>query len=203
MQYFELHDHIIFLEKFNINSEELLFSTLLLLIQNGEKYDFISHYFNLSLSCRSNIRDLLISLQNKGIITKEYKIPNTGERFIPEGVTFNKNFVKSFHKYSFDAGKELFDVYPLFGIINNNPVGIRSISKKFDSLEDFYRYYGKSINWNPEKHNHIIELVNWAKDNNLLVCSLANFVVDRKWEELEALRKGDIANINYDAVKLI
>lgn len=198
-----MNEHIILLEKYNINSDELLFVTMILLIQDGEEYDFINRYFNLPLSCRNGIRELLISLQDKGIITKEYKIPNKGDKFIPENITFNKNFVKRFYKSSFDIGKELFEEYPMFGIINGNPVGIRSISKKFDSLEDFYRFYGKSINWNPEKHSEIIELVKWGKENNLIVCSLANFIIDQKWNELEALKQGDIANINYDAVKLL
>jgi hypothetical protein len=46
-----------------------------------------------------------------------------------------------------------------------------------------------------------MELVSWAKDNNLLVTTLANFVIDHKWEELEALRNGEIANIDFNAVK--
>ena len=98
-------------------------------------------------------------------------------------------------------GKELFEIYPMFGLINGEPVGIRSVSKKFDSLEDFYRYYGKTISWKSEKHEYIMELVEWAKEKNLLVTTLANFVIDHKWEELEALRSGEIANIDFNAVR--
>ena len=46
-----------------------------------------------------------------------------------------------------------------------------------------------------------MELVEWAKEKNLLVTTLANFVIDHKWEELEALRDGEIANIDFNAVK--
>ena len=38
----------------------------------------------------------------------------------------------------------------------------------FDSLEEAYFRYGKSIKWNEERHNQIIELVRWAKDNNII-----------------------------------
>ena len=190
------------MEKYRITSDELLFLTVLLLLQDGEgDYTFISQYLNLPTDCRNGIRESLISLQNKEIITKAYKVPNVGEKFIPEDVTINKNFVKNFYRCSFDIGKELFEAYPMFGIINGEPVGIRSVSKKFDSLEDFYRYYGKTISWKPEKHEYIIELVNWAKEKNLLVTTLANFVIDHKWEELEALRNGEIANIDFNAVR--
>lgn len=197
-----IDEQLVLMEKYRITSDELLFLTVLLLLQDGEgDYTFISQYLNLPTDCRNGIRESLISLQNKEIITKAYKVPNVGEKFIPEDVTINKNFVKNFYRCSFDIGKELFEAYPMFGIINGEPVGIRSVSKKFDSLEDFYRYYGKTISWKPEKHEYIIELVNWAKEKNLLVTTLANFVIDHKWEELEALRNGEIANIDFNAVR--
>ena len=197
-----IDEQLVLMEKYKITSDELLFLTVLLLLQDGEDdYTFISHYLSLPIDCRNGIRETLISLQNKEVITKAYKIPEKGQKFIPEDVTINKNFVKNFYRCSFDIGKELFEAYPMFGIINGEPVGIRSVSKKFDSLEDFYRYYGKTISWKPETHEHIIELVNWAKERNLLVTTLANFVIDHKWEELEALRNGEIANIDFNAVK--
>ena len=102
-----------------------------------------------------------------------------------------------------NAGKELFEVYPQFATINGGPVGIRSVSKKFDSLEDFYRFYGKTIRWKSDFHNHIIELVKWANENNILNTTLANFVIDHKWEELEALKNGELVNVNFDAVKIV
>ena len=197
-----IDEQLVLMEKYRITSDELLFLTVLLLLQDGEgDYTFISQYLSLPTDCRNGIRESLISLQNKEIITKAYKVPNVGEKFIPEDVTINKNFVKNFYRCSFDIGKELFETYPMFGIINGEPVGIRSVSKKFDSLEDFYRYYGKTISWKPEKHEYIMELVKWAKEKNLLVTTLANFVIDHKWEELEALRNGEIANIDFNAVK--
>lgn len=199
-----IEEQLVILEKYRIDSNELLFISIILLIKDGEESSFINQYFSLPSKCRNEIRNILISLQEKGVITKEYKIPNKGERFIPEDITFNKNFVKNFYKSSFDMGKELFETYPMFGSINGNTIGLKSVSKKFDTLEDFYRYYGKTIRWNPETHDYIISLINWAKDNtNYLCCTLANFVIDHKWLELEALQKGDIGNINSEAIKLV
>lgn len=197
----DLDEQLVLMEKYHITSDELLFLTILLLLQDNEDYTCISHYLSLPTDCRNGIRETLLSLQEKEVITKAYKVPNVGQKFVPEDVTLNKNFVKNFYRCSFDMGKELFENYPMFGLINGEPVGIRSVSKKFDSLEDFYRYYGKSISWKPDKHEYIMELVSWAKDHNLLVTTLANFVIDHKWEELEALRNGEIANIDFNAVK--
>ena len=96
----------------------------------------------------------------------------------------------------------MFEVYPQFGSIQGNIVGIRSVSKKFDSLEDAYFKYGKSIRWDIDRHNHIMELVRWAKSNNIINYTLASFIIDQRWLELEALRDG-AGNINYDNVRLL
>jgi hypothetical protein len=196
-----LEQQLIFCEKYSINPSELLLLEILLLAQEGEQPEIVNTYFTSRMCARGNTRELLSGLQNAGVITKAYKIPEKGSAFNPLDVPINKNLVKDFFKCSFEMGKELFENYPMFGLINGEPVGIRSVSKKFDSLEDFYRYYGKSISWKPDKHKYIMELVSWAKDNNLLVTTLANFVIDHKWEELEALRNGEIANIDFNAVK--
>ena len=99
----------------------------------------------------------------------------------------------------------MFETYPQFGTINGTIVPLRGVSKKFDSLEQAYFKYGKSIGFNPERHAHILELVQWAKENNILSCSLASFIVNNGWHDLEALKEGDgdIAGINIDAVKML
>ena len=201
MKDLNLEQQLLFCEKYSINPSELLLLEILLLAQEGEQPEIVNTYFTSRMCARGNTRELLSGLQNAGVITKAYKIPEKGSAFNPLDVPINKNLVKDFFKCSFEMGKELFENYPMFGLINGEPVGIRSVSKKFDSLEDFYRYYGKSISWKPDKHEYIMELVSWAKDNNLLVTTLANFVIDHKWEELEALRNGEIANIDFNAVK--
>ena len=201
MKDLNLEQQLLFCEKYSINPSELLLLEILLLAQEGEQPEIVNTYFTSRMCARGNTRELLSGLQDAGVITKAYKIPEKGSAFNPLDVPINKNLVKDFFKCSFEMGKELFENYPMFGLINGEPVGIRSVSKKFDSLEDFYRYYGKSISWKPEKHAYIMELIEWAKEKNLIVTTLCNFVIDHKWEELEALRNGKIANIDFNAVK--
>ena len=201
MKDLNLEQQLIFCDKYIITPNELLLLEIILLAQEGEQPEIVYNYFNANVDARGLTRPMLERLQAVGIINKTYKIPQKGERLNIYDIPINKNVVKDFFKCSFEMGKELFESYPMFGLINGEPVGIRSVSKKFDSLEDFYRYYGKSISWKPDKHEYIMELVSWAKDNNLLVTTLANFVIDHKWEELEALRDGEIANIDFNAVK--
>lgn len=196
MKVFNLEEHVVMLEKYKINSDELLFITMILLIQEGDTNPYINLYFSLPAACRGSIRDLLVSLQHKQVITKEYKIPPSGTKFIPEDITFNKNFIKSFYKGSFWIGKELFEIYPISTVVNGIEYKLRRISKKFDSLEDAYRAYGKAISWNPETHRNIMHLVQWGKENNYQFTTLDDFIVDNDWLNLQAMRDNSILDPN-------
>ena len=180
-----------------------MFIRTLLLLQDEENEDIFKLYIEALYKCEVKTRKVILSLQSKGIILKSFHCPNEGEAFDPYSIPFNKNFIKNLYKCSFELGKELFEAYPQFGHINGSLVGIRSVSKKFDSLEEAYFKYGKAIGWSVERHNHIIELVNWSKEHNIINYTLASFIVDNRWHELEALRNGDLANINYDSVKML
>lgn len=138
-----------------------------------------------------DFRNILVSLQNKNIVLKNYKIPEKGQPFDPYSIQLNKNFVKQLYKSSFELGKELFDAYPQMAYINGSAVMLRGVSKHFNSLEDCYFRYAKSIGFNKDKHNEIIELVNWAKETNVLNKSLGAFVVDNSWLDLQSLREGN------------
>lgn len=203
MKNLELEQQLLFCEKYNISPNELLLLEILLIAQEGDGLEIVNRYFSLRVGARGKTTELLTGLRNTGIIHKSYKIPEKGSVFNPLTVPLNKNVVKDFYKCSFELGKELWDIYPQFGIVNNTQVGLRSVSKKFDTIEDCFRYYGKVIRWKPEIHNNIIGLVNWAKENNLLVTTFANFIIDRKWEELEALKNGDTGGTNFDAIKVV
>lgn len=203
MKHLELKQQIKFCEKYGIAPNELLLFEIILLSQEDDCMDIVKDYFMLRACSKGSVRDMLIKLQDCGLIKKSFKIPEIGQSIDPNDIPLNMNVIKDYRKSSFELGKELFEVYPQFCIINNCSVGIRSVSKKFDSLEDFYKFYGKSIGWNIEKHNYIIDLVNWGKENNLINCSLCNFVIDRKWDTLEAMKEGDVGTVNINAVKLV
>lgn len=191
------------MQKYNLNPNEL-FITRILLLASEENDSYLYHYLSLPEEIRGDFRSYLVLLQEKGIINKSYHIPEKGQTFNPVEISFNKTFVKGFHKASFDMGEELYNMYPMFGNIGGATVSLRGVAKKFNSLEDCYRVYGKAINWNPELHNEILELVNWAKNNTQFIqFTLATFVIDRKWEELRALKNGEIDTLNYDAIKMI
>lgn len=201
MKNLELKQQLLFCDKYNINPNELLLLEIILIAQDSDDPEIVREYFSSREHTRGCTIELLSGLKSAGIIHKSYKIPERGTVFNPLDVPLNKNVVKDFYKCSFELGKELWDTYPQFGIVNNSQVGLRSVSKKFDTIEDFYRFYGRTIRWKPEIHNQIIELVKWAREHNILCTTIANFVIDHKWEELEALK--DEGRVNYDSMRLL
>lgn len=185
-----LEEELGFIEKYALTPTELLFVKIVLLASEGtDGKEFVKRYFTLPETSRGNAVDLLTSLQNKQVITQEYKVPAPGGQFNPAEVTFNKNFLKAFFRCSFEMGKELFDIYPLSTVVNGIEYKLRRVSKKFNSLEQAFFHYGKYIGWSPEKHKRILMLVEAGKRSGYQFSTLDSFIVDNDWENLEALNR--------------
>jgi len=198
-----LDEEVSVLSKYRITPNELMLIKTLLILQDEHNEELFKTYIETLYSCNIKLRDVLLSLQNKDIILKSYKVPNEGERFDPYSIPFNKNFIKTLYKSSFELGKELFMEYPQMTIINGCITTLRGVSKHFNSLEDCYFRYGKNIGWNLERHNQIMDLVRWAKDKDLIKQSLSSFVINNAWLDLDAIRNGDTCNYNFDNIKAL
>lgn len=191
------------MDKYGLTPNELLVVRVLLILQDNNEEGLLQNLMVTLKHINLPLREVLVQLQKKEVILKSFKIPNSGEKFDPYSIPINKNFIKTLYKSSFEMGKELFDSYPQFGSINGNVVPLRTVAKHFDSLEQAYFKYGKAIGFNPEKHKVIIELTKWAKDNNILNCSLSSYIINNGWLDLQAMKDGNTANFNVDAIKLI
>ena len=196
---FNVENTLALMKNYNLTSDEIFIIKLILFAQEGD-VEYLSQYCEI----RHNLRELLESLQSKGMILKSYKIPAKGEKFDPAAIPFSKNFENALYRSAFDMGQELYEAYPMFATIQGATVSIRGVSKKFDTLEEAFRYYGKQIRWNQETHKHILELLDWAQNNTTFInFSLATFLIDRKWEEIEALKNGELTDINYNSMRSI
>ena len=198
-----LEEEISILSKYRITPNELTFIKTLLILQDEENEDLFKDYIESLYVCNVKLREVLISLQKKEIILKSYKIPSEGESFNPYSIPFNKNFIKSLYKSSFELGKELFEIYPQMTVINGSLVTLRGVSKHFDSLEACYFRYGKAIGWNQERHEKVLDLIKWAKERDIIKQSLSSFVINNSWLDLEAIRNGDSGNYNFDTIKAL
>lgn len=191
------------LERYKLLPTELFVIRAILLAKENNEYEWIQRFVQLLNSLNLKLRDLLVSLINKGIILKSWKLPKEGDNLIIEDIPFNQNFLKQYHRSSFDLGNELFETYPQFTYVQGQYYNLRRVSKKFNDLEDAFAKYGKVIKWNNYTHQEILELINWGKDNQYNFTTLDDFICDRGWLSIKAQKDGKGININTEAVKMI
>lgn len=190
------------MSKYSLTAEELFVIDLLFLASAEERHpEYLCEYI---INSKINLREVLFSLQEKGIILKSWRLPNSGEPFDPETVVFNKNFISNYRKYSAELGIEFFNMYPSICIINGVEAPLKNFAKKFNSEEEFYFAYGKAIGWNPETHKKVLELVKWAKDNNcrLINMNICDFVISKMWQSIQELKDGG-GTITFDNMHTI
>ena len=194
-----MHTELILMDQYKLDPNELFCIKVILLAQEGE-YEYLQNYAQI---LNGKLRLILTTLQSKGIIIKAYKIPKEGTPFIPEDVQFNQNFLKKYYRSAFSMGEELFYTYPQSAVVQGQVFNLRTVSKKFDSLEDAFGKYAKQIKNNPELHQQIIDDIKWGIENGYNFTTLDRFIVDRAYESLHSMRLGENININLEAVQLI
>lgn len=124
MELLDFSQQLDLMEKYNLNAEEVFALELLFLASIDEGHpEFLGRYCSISKRINVSVRDLIISLQKKGIINKSFKIPNVGERLDPETIDFNKVFLRNYRKFSGELGAEFFREYPSIAIINGVKFG--------------------------------------------------------------------------------
>lgn len=193
----DLNTELILMNQYKLNPNELMCIKVILLAQDGE-YEYLQNFAQV---CQ--LRLLLTTLQSKGIILKSYKLPKEGSSFVPEDVQFNQNFLKRYYRSAYEMGEELFYTYPQSCVVNNQVFNLRSVSHKFDSLEDAFAKYAKQIKNNPDVHKEILDNIRWGIENGYNFTTLDRFIVDRAYEALKAFKEGNTININLESTQLL
>ena len=180
--------------KYGLTADELYLIRLIFLAQDGHE-EYLNKFFK-ECSLGSPILALLTSLQQKGVINKSYTIPPQGTVFEPKDVEFNKQIIKGFLQHSEDMGMELFQAYPAMTVINGKTFSLRNIAKFYKSFDDFTFAYGKEIKFDPIKHQEILDILEWAKENNLVHSGLGDFIISRRWLDYQEMRDGGMGTFN-------
>lgn len=201
MKHLDLEQQLKWCDLYKITPNELTLFEVLLLLQEDDDPELVKFYFELNEQSRGQIRELLVRLQEAGLINQSFKIPDKGVSINPYDIPLNKIKIKQFYKSSFELGKDLYENYPLSTVVNGIEYKLRRISKKFNSLEDAFLKYGKSIGWNPDRHEEIISLIKQGIETNYNFTTLDDFIVDNDWLNLEAMAKDGI--INNSNMKLL
>lgn len=183
-----------FMIKYGLTADELYLIRLIFLAQDGHE-EYLNKFFK-ECSLGSPILALLTSLQQKGVINKSYTIPPQGTVFEPKDVEFNKQIIKGFLQHSEDMGMELFQAYPAMTVINGKTFSLRNIAKFYKSFDDFTFAYGKEIKFDPIKHQEILDILEWAKENNLVHSGLGDFIISRRWLDYQEMRDGGMGTFN-------
>ncbi len=174
--------------EYNLTAEELLVVQLLFEASSEENHpEFLIKFY--SGLHTTPLLDIIHSLQDKHVITKKYD-PKKGENFDPEAVVMNDNFLNKYRKYSGELGMEFYNEYPSIALINGQIFDLKNWAKKFQQEEDFHYAYSKAIGHKTSKHEEVIELLKWGRENNcnLLNRNIAEFVISKGWERIKEFR---------------
>lgn len=153
------------MERFGLTAEENLVIELLFLSFEGKCADPLVTYYGLPIT-KTGLREVLLSLQAKGVLLKSCRIPNKGDKLDIDTLQFNENFLKYYRKTSGELGVELFQSYPNEAIIQGQAVPLRNYAKKYKNEEEFFFAYGKAIGWNLNKHKEVLDLIQWSKNHD-------------------------------------
>ena len=194
-----LDSELILMRDFKLKPDEMFAIKVILLAQDGE-YEYLQQYNEI---LNGGLRLILESIQSKGVILKSYKLPKPGTTLVVEDIQFNQNFLKKYYRSAFEMGEELFYTYPQSCTVQGQVFNLRTVSKHFDSLEQAFQKYAKSIKNNPEINQVIINNIKWGIENGYNFTTLDRFIIDRGGEALKAFKEGDSININLEATQLI
>ena len=189
-----IENEIEFMNRYQLTADELFLMQLIWYAQDGHS-EYLNDYFSRNQLGKS-IRELLMSLKDKEIIVKSYRIPDKGEEFNPDDVVFNKNAVKTFLRYSNELGMDIFNNYPSYTYINGKAFSLRNVTKLYKSLDEMCFAYAEAIKFNPETHKEVMELLEYAKDNNLINSGICQFIAEHQWDMYAKMRDGDEGTFN-------
>lgn len=181
----ELNTVLDCMAEFNLSADEILFIYLCLCGSYDENHPELITKWYIDCNGQDRIKQIVESLKEKSIILKTYNPETVDINNIP----FNKNFIKRYYKCSGELGQELFEAYERYAYINGKYFSLRNFSKRFSSFQELFFFYSSQIQHNPSKHKEILEIVQWAKENNLLKFGIVEFIVSHKWNELKELRE--------------
>lgn len=184
----DLEEKLSIMQEHGLNAEEWLFIELLWLAEDGYP-EYLQQY---TMKCAQAMmpREILQSLKDKKVFDSSYKLPKAGEVFEPDQVEFSKTFINKYFKNSFEAGRELYNEYPDYLQGTNRQYGAKNVTTKgYMDENSFFHKYGQQIKFKVSNHEDVMDLLRWAKENELIQYSIVEYVTMRKWEDHRKMRE--------------
>lgn len=173
------------LEKFSLDANEWYLIRCLFLSKYEGLNNYLIHFVTKSLP-KGALRQMLVTLKEKRILSKKYKVPKEGEQFIVKDLEFHEPFLNKYFKTSNEMGRELFDAYPSYLVMNDGTfLPARNLVSKvvFKDQNAFFIFYCKQIKYNIQKHEQIMKALEFAKSNDLIRSGIVEYVVSEKYED--------------------
>lgn len=121
-------------------------------------------------------KDEMADLIDRGYLTQ------TGQRLIPDMLEVTDKFKREVFN-SWTNFEQLFNVYP--NRIDLGPGrGSASLKSLDKPMEEMGQYYEKIVR-TKSKHQRILEITEWAKNNGLINMGIQKFVYQRFWTQLQ------------------
>lgn len=216
---FSLQNKVTFMKECGITPNEHEVIIGILMSQDEEAYwlneehiieqEFPSHVPDTSylvslqnLIGRVELREILFSLQEKGLILKSCKLPDPHgmEGIKPNDIKFNKSVLKKYVRHSGQMFWELFWAYPEAMNVNGRTMSLRNTygNGGWASVDDAASFYGQRIQYNAETHRQILRIIEEAKSKQLLNMGIIKFLRGEEWKNLENVLSNGFGNQNLD-----
>lgn len=128
----------------------------------------------------------------KDLLDKELVHLSRGNTLIVDRLEVTQKFVDAVLVNN-KMEDEFFEAYPTW-ITNFEHPSKPEINLKLcdhDKIKDLYRYHVKT----KKRHKEVMNILNWAKRNDRIKYSIANFVTSKMWEQFEELIKKESLSI--------
>lgn len=191
---FDIEKEIDFMIEYQLTADELFTIKLVFYAHEGHP-ELMSRFFDQG-QLTNELRDIIKSLQEKQVILKSYKIPEKGSVFNPSDVEFNKVCLKKLYQHSMDLGMELFEAYPPYTTIDGRVFSLRNITKLYRSLDELCWRYGKVIKWDLDTHQKVMDLLQYATENDLIRSGICDFIESKQWQTIQVMKDNEIGSYN-------
>lgn len=181
----DLDKELEILDKFKLDANEWYLIRSLFLSKYEGLNDYLVHFVTKCLP-KGAMKEMLAILKTKNIVHKKYKIPKEGEPFLIANFEFHEPFLNKYFKCSNEMGRELFDAYPSYLVMDNGThLPARNLASKivFKEQNDFFIFYCKQIKYSVEKHEKVMKSLEYAIEHDLIRSSIVEYVVSEKYED--------------------
>jgi hypothetical protein len=76
--------------------------------------------------------------------------------------------------------------------LNGKVIYLDNVTKRFQDYPEFYFWYASTIGHSIAKHREIIEILEWAKTQDLVSIPVIEFIGSRKWETFKELKQNGV-----------